>query len=173
MEIIEIGKKQLIFLLERTEVCEYDLDKSQNSTVMRSGFRRLITDYGFDGDFLSDVLVQIFDSKCGGLEMFVTKLEESESLTGDKNLKIKMATYMFSNVDTLTGACKMLSLTNTGNSLVYYDTQKKKYFLTLEEDCPYITEFSAIRCKDTATPYLSEYCRLITDNAIEKLSPLS
>ena len=60
MDIIEIGKKQLIFLLESTEVCEYDLDKSQNSTVMRSGFRRLITDYGFDGDFLSCLIAGVF-----------------------------------------------------------------------------------------------------------------
>ena len=173
MEVIEISKRQLIFLLDRVEVFEYDLDKTHNSALMRSGFRRLITDLGFSGDFLSDVLVQIFDSKSGGCEMFVTKLEESGGLTDDKIQKSKMTVYMFSDVDILTATCKMLSKIHKGEALAYYDSQRKRYYLTLDEDCPYITEFSAVKCKDSVVPYLGEYCKLITDKAIEALSPLS
>ena len=105
--------------------------------------------------------------------MFVTKIDENESLTVDKKQQTKMTIYMFSNVDSLAGACRMLSLIHTGHCFAYYDAHKKRYYLTMEDDCPYITEFSAIRCKDIAESYLMEYCKLITDNAIEKLSPLS
>ncbi len=172
MEIIELSHKNILLLLNSEDVIRYKL-KDVDFDSMQDGFQRVILDSGLDSDYFSDVLVQIFDSKSGGCEMFVTKLEESKSPSEDHKAYSKMFVYMFSDVDTLTKACKMLSHIHTGAAVAYYDSEKRNYYLMLEKDNTYISEFNARRCKDTAAEYLNEYCLKFSDNAIEDLASLA
>ncbi len=172
MEIIELSQRNILLLLNSEDVIRYKL-KDVDFDSMRDGFQRVILDSGLDSDFFSDVLVQIFDSKSGGCEMFVTKLEESKSPSDDHKPYSKMFVYMFSDIDNLTKACNMLSDIHTGTAFAYYDDAKKNYYLMLEKDNTYISEFNARRCKDSAVEYLNEYCLKFSDNAIADLSTLA
>ena len=91
MEVIEISNKDILLLLSREEVSKYNL--YDGSARLRDCYERLSLDCGLGRDFLSDVLVQIFDSKSGGLQMFVTKLEESP--TDHHKACNKMFVYSF------------------------------------------------------------------------------
>ena len=173
MEVIKISKKKLLLLLDNDDMAKYKLNENSDSKKMNTIFRKLFLDCGIGCDFFSDVLVQIFDSKSGGCEMFVTKLEESTSLGDKSKLQIKMFVYIFPDLSSIAEACKMLSPIHSGTSVAYYDSAKKNYYLMLDKDNIYIPEFNGKRCKDGAVEYLNEYCKLITTNATENLSALA
>ena len=173
MEVIEIGKTQLIFVLDRGDMKKYRIDADCKTPILKDGFSRLVTDLGVGSQFLSGVLVQIFDSKNGGCEMFVTKIPDSTSLSVDGTPTDKKYIYIFSALDELLSACKMLSGANVQGGIAYADTDKKKYFLLLSKECQYMGEFGGLRCKESVWEYLSEHCSLICECAIETLSVLA
>jgi len=172
MEIIEIGATQLIFVLDRNEKAKYSIDTAENSPLIRDGFRRLVSDLGVRSDFLTGVLVQIFDSKSGGCEMFVTKIPDSIGLLSNIDDMPKKYIYLFPTLDDLIFACNMLFSKGFSKGSAFADRKSKRYYLVLEKDIKYLGEFKASICKDTVLEYLYEYCSSISENAIETLSAL-
>ena len=173
MEIIEIDKSQLIFVLEPQDMTIYMIEADSDIAFLKDGFTRMVNDFGVSPHFLSGVLVQIFNSKNGGCEMFVTKIPESSGLLDDgSSPAANHYIYMFNKMHDLISACSMLSSKGKENSLAYVDTQHNYYFLVLENENPYLGEFNSKRCKENILEHISEYCKLISDNAIETLSPL-
>lgn len=169
MELIEIGKTKLIFLLERKDMEKYEINIDEYSPSMKNGFLRLLSDNGVGKTFLSDVLVEIFETKDGGCEMFVTKItDQTDSLYIHDSLKKYI--YSFSKLCDLAAACKMLMELNVSGGAAYEDRDRHIYYLALEKEHKYLTEFNAKRCKSNANEYLSEHCRLFCDNAVKTLS---
>ena len=170
MEIIEIGTTQLLFLLAPEDMTEYKISTSFPEDALREGFARIIRDLGVSERFLSGVLVQIFDSKNGGCEMFITKIPDK--INTDEGLP-SQSIYIFNSVTELLGACRMLYERCPSPSSAYADKNKEKYYLMLEGDHPYLSEFSGVKARSGSAEYLFEHCRIISDNAIEKLSSLA
>ncbi len=169
MELIEIGSNQIIFLLDREDISKYAIDTKESGKTLREGFANIVRDSGIGDQFLAGVLVQIFESQNGGCEMFVTKLPDN---TDQKNDIHKKHVYMFDTIEPFLGTCKMLKDHNVAKANAYYDKSKKKYYLTLDEEHPYVSEFFGLPCKDDTLFYISEHCSLISNNAVADLSGL-
>jgi len=105
--------------------------------------------------------------------MFVTKLPCRQDLNGNAEEQVNKFVYIFPDVDCLTSACKMLYDIPLRGGSAYYDKAGGKYYLVLNGDIPYISEFIAKRCNDPAEEYLCEYCKMISDKAVERLSSLA
>ncbi len=171
MELIEIGKTKLIFLLERKDMEKYNINTNEYSQSLKHGFLRLLSDMGVGDAFLSDVLVEIFETKDGGCEMFVTKLSDQTDSTYIQD-SFKKYIYSFSKLCDLLAACKMLMELNVSGGSAYVDKERNIFYLAIDKEYKHLTEFNASKCKPLAKEYLSEHCRHFCDNAIEKLSLL-
>ena len=172
MDVIEIGTAQLIFVLDRGDMIKYAIDSQGDSSRMRESFKRIISDLGISRSFSKDVLVQIFESKSGGCEMFVTKLPDGIGLVNVTDDGDRSYIYLFKSLSDLIAGCHMMKATDRRGGYVYAEIKNKYYYLILSEECRYLGEFGAVRCKESAKEYLQEHCTLICDNAIEHLSAL-
>jgi hypothetical protein len=154
-----------------------DSDNAQS----RCAFRKILEDArgqcGFDAAG-AKVFVQVFPSKEGGCEMFVTKLGDASKInfqsqtnqTGKKFFYV----YSFDCLNKMLEACAMIQrLQYSDESFAYTDTRRKRYFLTLETDIPNLSEFGGRRCRSNARFYISEHCSLICEGAVERLSALA
>lgn len=168
MEVIEIKSGKMIFLLDYEDREKYHLLDSQPS--MKEGYLRLIKDIGIDKSFLSDVLVQIFDSKNGGCEMFVTKMQDSSD--SDKKRCKSNASYIYSfeSFENMLHALNSLHETGQKGVSAYRDERNGRFFLSLNTECNYLSEFMAKRSKHIPPEYLSEHCSLICHDAVGTLS---
>ena len=168
MEVIEIKRGKMIFLLDREDALKYHITGTQPS--MKEGYCRLITDTGMDPSFLSDVLIQIFDSKNGGCEMFVTKMQDSSD--SDKKRCKSNASYIYSfeSFENMLHALSSLHETGQKGVSAYRDERNGRFFLSLNTECNYLSEFMAKRSKHIPPEYLSEHCSLICHDAVGTLS---
>lgn len=168
MDVIEIDKARLLFILDPLEVVKYSIYADTNEHKMEEGYQKLLSDTGALEKFKTGVLVEIFDSKDGGCEMFVTKLTGTADTF--QNTKGRRTIYIFTNLSDLIGSCGMLKYTGCSGGRAYKDHTGNKYYLLLDNESPYIAEFGARKAKKGAPEYLNEHCTLLSDNAIEVLS---
>ena len=170
--------------MEQYEIsCEMIDCAGDTPAETRKAFWRILDEAknrtGFDtsGD---RVFVQVYPSKAGGCEMFVTKLtvvsekdSKSDSVkpTSDyikrmkyKRQKRKYSVYRFESVDNLLLSCLRLSQSSYNASSTAYN-ESSKYYLTLENDSipPFFTpcEYNATICPDSTLLYIKEYCTCI------------
>lgn len=208
MELILISDSKLKVMLTEDDMKQYEINcdmidfGSGTPVETRRAFWKILDEAkmktGFDasGD---RVFVQVYPSKSGGCEMFVTKLgifieknrdSKIETPAGYiKNEKIKTrnevnkkAVFMFDNIDNLLMACLRLSENGyIGKSSLYSaentDSRGGKYYIVLDSDhlpklfCP--GEYNAVNCPASAILYLKEYCSCIcTENAVLTLGVL-
>ncbi|MBQ3527970.1 MAG: hypothetical protein IJA52_05410 [Clostridia bacterium] len=168
MEVIEIKDGNMVFLLDKGDAQKYHL-KSHHSS-MKEGYSRLIEDSGLDRSFLSGVLVQIFDSKNGGCEMFVSKIQDGSDSARNADIERNGYIYTFKSLEHMLSAISFLSSQDIREASAYYNAEFSSYFLCLSSDCRYLSEFMAAKAKNLYSEYLSEHCTLICYNAIENLS---
>ncbi len=164
MEVIEINASKLVFLLDKCDKEKYHITEAAPS--QKEGYLRLIRDSGLGTVFLSRVLVQIFELKNGGCEMFVTRLSDD----GDNAFEKKDHIYIFKGLGDMLSALIMLKSADLTGGCAYYDERENAYYLALEDECRYIGEFLGKKCRNAPAEYLAEHCTLISDSAIEKLS---
>lgn len=210
MELILISDSKLKVMLTADDMKQYeiscDMIDYDNGTPAetRRAFWRILDEAkmktGFDaaGD---RVFVQVYPSKSGGCEMFVTKLgifiessEPSEKIKDEKSEipishqkntrakkqkeKNKKVTYMFDNLNNLLTSCLRISNTGyTGKSSVYSDIGNGRYYITLDSEAlpefSGLGEYNAYLCSDAVSMYLREYCSCIcSDDAIQTLGIL-
>lgn len=167
MELIEIGKTQLLILLDGEDKRKYSIMNEDSFSAMMDCYYRLILDGGADRSFLKGTSVQIFDSENGGLQMFVTKLADARTAETDK-----IYIYIFSFLDELLSACRYLCEKSTAGGCAYYDSDRKKYYLTLEREYSQLCEFGALRCRDFTEEYLFEHCKRFSADAVSTLGKL-
>ena len=179
MELIRIDEGKLKIILTHEDLAEFEIDESEldyaNTETKRMFWellRRAKHATGFDTDG-HRVLVQIFPSKSGGCEMFITRLGELCSELSDdgesegniisrldcpedinEHLSEKrgyMGAYAFESLDALIRACRRLyTVGYSGASDAYIGEDGRAYlFLSEMEVCPYLplNEYS----------FLSEY----------------
>ena len=200
MEYIMINESKLKVMMEKNDfealdisLDELDYTNPDAKNAFESIFEYAKEELGFDTSG-HRILLQLFPSKDGGCELFITKLgilsgnafEEEESSNARKDFsKIKRA-YSFDKLSSLLIVCKMLS-----SKLLYKESSAfvdnaGRWFLiltvndTFDEDelkiitdITFISEYGQRENTDTLSLYLGEYGKEICgQNAIEILGKI-
>lgn len=182
MEVIMISGEKLKIMLSPTDMEHYAIscDTLDSGNIRsRCAFRKILEDArnccGFDA-VGARLFVQVFPSKEGGCEMFVTKLGDSTkmNLQSQSCNKKFFYVYSFDSLNKMLTACDAIQrLHYTDESYAYSDIRRKRYFLTLETDIPNLSEFGGRKCRSNVRFYISEHCKLICAQAVKRLSSLA
>ncbi len=181
VEVIMISGEKLKVMLSSADMEYYAIScdmLDSGNTESRCAFRKILEDArgqcGFDAAG-ARVFVQVFPSKEGGCEMFVTKLGESAKIgLQAQNSKKFFYVYSFDCLNKMLEACAVIHrLEYSDESFAYTDTRRKRYFLMLETDIPNLSEFGGRKCRSNVRYYISEHCSLICAGAVDRLSDLA
>ncbi len=197
MELILINASKLKIMLTDTDMEKYDLKAETvdyDNTATRRAFWSILddakTETGFDA--ASDRLfIQMYPSRDGGCEMFVTKLGAAEINIPDKKRgrsgikweekpKERLFVYSFECLNFLMRVCKRLWLLGRrGRSCAYVEDSGKCYLFLWEKgtDCPrthtFIHEYGNSEHAETMLLYIKEHAApLCEERAVETLGAL-
>ena len=185
MELIFINDTKLKIILNDADMEYYRLDcncVNYNNTETRRAFWDILDEAkhktGFDA--ASDkVFIQLYPSKEGGCEMYVTKLN-LPCPPNQKSLQISQPIVaMFKTLKDMIYACRLIKqFSIICNSSAWIDENKICYLL-LESDSNSLTsnlssilnEFGSDISNDNFITYIKEHGKTICENcAVEKLS---
>jgi len=118
------------------------------------------------------IFVQLFPSKDGGCDIFITRLNDSFDKKYTVN-KRKNTCYLFESINELILFCKTVKRQNYDqSSSLYIDENKRKYYICLQKDFTFAEEYYGKKCSANSDAYIREHCRLVTDNAVDRLGGL-
>ena len=204
MELILISSSKLKIMLSDADMEKYDLTAETvdyDNTATRRAFWSILDDAknetGFDA--ASDRLfIQMYPSKDGGCEMFVTKLgtlcaEDSAAPCAteqkrhrqprcEEKPRERLSVYSFESLEWLLGVCRrLLRIKWKGRSKAYRAFDGTCYLFLYErgEAFPLLTRFSFIseygiaEHAETVSLYIKEYAAPLCENAaVETLGAL-
>ena len=187
MELILINESKLKVMLTPADMESYAITCDTidyENTETRRAFWNILDEAkhktGFDA--ASDrVFIQVYPSKNGGCEMYVTKLlhndnDRNGSITIRRNDLISNEIFRFDDIGSLLAVCRQLAVIgHNGKSSVFSDINKN-YYLSINE-CEnlysFIAEYGERRNSGFFEAYLSEHCVCICEgNAVGVLSKL-
>ena len=203
MELIVISDSKLKVMLSADDMRNYELDDI-NSSHTKEAFRNLMRDAreqcGFNG-LEGRVFVQLYRSRAGGCELFVTKLakgergsdsgaergrtgrtyggEESDDTDykryfGEKTVKSRHVIYRFEEMGNLLSICAVLMASGySGASTAYTEKGKKGYYLALDAETYAAGEHFGRLCPSSFYYYINEHCELICGDAVPVLGRLA
>lgn len=199
MELILISDSRLKIMLTAEDMrlhgitCD-TLDKS--SITSRKAFWNILDEAklqtGFDPAG-SKLFVQMYPSKTGGCELFVTRLGSKDPADKDKRkpndllaqsvlspprnpfyTDAEQCIYAFDEMNDLLLGCRHLSaLDDPPLARAYADEQQRRFYLVLGADAPILAEYNGTRCRPRDFAYIEEHCRLFCADAIPLLSPFA
>lgn len=203
MEYILISDAKLKIICEKSDLSQYDLraEALEYSDADTRKFLEDILEYakrklGFETK-LHKILVQIYPSRDGGCEIFISRLtpshpsEEGSSLSEEKDQsatpqKKRERVFFFKELNHLLDACKRLLIKDFDGSSSAFYLDGKGYFLSIELDCEleeyriflideysFIYEYGEPQNSPERIPYLKEYAKcLCPSGAIEILGKI-
>ena len=203
MEWIVISDSKLKVMLSAEDMRAYEFD-DVNSTHTKEAFRSLMQEArahcGFDG-LDGRVFVQLYRSKAGGGELFVTKLSKGEPGSGaesrhgdserterreedmsteyqryykEKPLKNRHVIYRFDEMGHLLSICGvLLSSGYSGGSAAYCEKGRSAFYLTLDEETRVAGEYFGKLCPGSFYCYINEHCERFCGNAVPILGKLA
>ena len=181
MELILISDSKLKIMLSQKDMIKYALkveDINYDNTETRRAFWSILDEAkhktGFDAA-RERMFVQVFPSRCGGCEIFVTKLERGVS---PDDLSVSVANkkantiYRFSDINDLLSVCWILSQQGyDGDSAAYCDD--KSYYLSITGEQTFIDEYAQRRENKKYIYHILEHCDgICTKGAVETLAAL-
>ncbi len=193
MELILINESKLKIMLTDSDMEKYDLKAETvdyDNTATRRAFWSILDDAKTETGFnaASDRLfIQIYPSRDGGCEMFVTKLDTPDISYSDKksrrnSLKCeeRLFVYSFECLNFLMRVCKQLwILGRKGRSGAYVEDNGKCYLFLWEKsaDAPqthlFIGEYGTAEHAETMLLYIKEHTApLCEEKAVETLGAL-
>ena len=201
MELIRISDSKLKVMLTPEDMQHYDISCDtidKNSAASRRAFWNILDEAklqtGFDPAG-SKIFVQMYPSRSGGCELFVTRLggEKSGTTTGKAESAVlaesvmsppirrnpltntaEQSVYVFASLtDLLLGCRRLASQTNPPAARAYVDEYKKLYYLVLAADASVLSEYNGERCRPREFAYIEEHCRLFCKDAVNLLAPLA
>ncbi len=203
MEHILISPGKLKLMLTKSDLDRYDLDceaMDSEDTLTRQAFRELLADVkrvsGFDAAD-DKVFIQLYPSRDGGAEIYITRLTLNKEPTTRKDDTVKLTNvYRFESMESLLEICSYISSQNItdGKRPPLPDESSAwntdgKYYLICEENVTYreylrsgksdrFGEYIPERCKrlksPVALPYIKEHCTCICEHdAISQLANLA
>ena len=190
MELILIAENKLKVMLSPEDMASYsltcdsiDYDNTETRRAFWSIFDEAKHRTGFDAA-LSRVFIQVYPSKNGGCELYVTRLGQSGG--GDdcggvscrvrREPEAMCAFYAFGSIKELLEACRQLKANSySGKSSAYVsDIGEPVCYLSLTDAPHFICEYGRPRCAENVMPYIHEHCSPIcTSDAVNILSALA
>ncbi len=201
MELILISDTKLKVMLSATDMQKYELDNNTidyDNTETRRAFWQILDEAkhktGFDA--ASDkVFIQVYPSRGGGCEMYVTKLgaqkigeehHESKRKNTYSVLRGKTSIYRFESIDDVICVCKRLRALGYSFESGLYRARDGGYDLVLYEkllnsalpghaitEYSFIDEFATRRHGIIELAYIKEHSECIENtHAVERMSDL-
>ena len=189
MELILINNSKLKIMLTADEVRQYDIDRDCDGMDMRRALEPVLTrareQCGFDAS-AGRVFIQLFPSREGGCEMFVTKLARDNdgnrskgndtSKGGKKDTCLTLSVrdtvteedgyFSFGRISELICACRILKNAGAGDGSSVYVSEDGVYLLCLpetEQGLPFsvasVSEFAGRESPSVMRIYIPEHCR--------------
>ena len=176
MEYILINDSKLKIILESRELAEWDISADEldyANPAAKRVFEGLLDhakkELGFDTSGYK-VLLQLYPSKDGGCELFVTRLGKDPSAKHSSSEKEQKRSepraYSFERLSHLLSVCKRLSVMGyKGDSSAWFDTEDR-WFLLLSlpfeptsdaDSLNFISEYGEPESPKALALYLSEY----------------
>lgn len=190
MELIIISESKIKLMLTPADMALYTgntkevLREIMNDVRRKCGFSEGCS--ALDGR----IFVQMYTSREGGCELFVTKLDENRRdvlmRAGEERTLTEYRKYIyrergsyiiysFEEISYLLGCCLGLyRMGYTGSSRAYRDPDRKRYYLKLDCETPVAGENFGSLCPSRIYYYINEHCDVIcAENAVEKLGRLA
>lgn len=204
MELILISDSKLKVMLSADDMRNYEFDDINNIHT-KEAFRNLMREAksrcGFNA-LEGRVFVQLYRSKAGGCELFVTKLSQSDSgadsgmdpadKTGaaysreertnteykryymERKFKGRHVIYSFDEMRNLLSTCGVLRASQySGSSIAYIEKGRRGFYLALDEETYVAGEHFGRLCPSSFYYYINEHCDMICDNAVPILGKLA
>ena len=193
MELLVINEKKLKIMMTEDDMNAYELtaaEVSPEDAHARHVFWSILAEAknrtGFDTSG-ERIYVQLYPSKEGGCEVFITKLgvpayekhKEDGKMTKDRRIyglsdDCRPSYYRFAELSDLLAACRMLQDTAyRGRSAAFSENKTGPFYLMVEDESPAVPEFFGTLCKPCVADYITEHCRCISKNAVCQLGTLS
>lgn len=186
MDFLKISQNKLKISLCPEEMAEWGLEKADPSPPSRERIRRLLSladsRVGFDTR-QARILLQLFASRDGGCELFVSKIGPLPSLERPSALVQRLdAVFRFERLDWLLSACGRLLLSGYGGDSQVF-RYRGAYYLLLQlpsdfdplipDRCSFLGEYASALPFEVLRPLLWEHgLPICTELAVERLGPL-
>ncbi len=202
MELIVINSSKLKIMLSGDDMKKYDIDADKidyDTTATRRAFWSILDDAKTETGFnaASDKLfIQLYPSKKGGCEMYVTKVEDSrprtspaketESFYDEEHFGAhkRMEAYAFPDLEALLAVCRrLLTLGYEGESHAFRDDRRGQFFLLISrytygaysylDEYSFISEYGHAENLKQTKLYIREHATCIcADRAVAQLGVL-
>ncbi|MBR2292851.1 MAG: adaptor protein MecA [Clostridia bacterium] len=197
MELLMINESKLKIMMTKEDLGEFDLCadeldycNTETKRMLWDLLNRAKHTVGFDTDGYR-VLVQLYPSRTGGCELFVTKVTsifgdgededffDEESPVEDE--ATKLCAFGFETLDGMLAVCRRLMTVGYGKASQAYIGDTRRYYLFLERGVqssptdPYafILEYGTAENAEATKEFLCEYGRVIcAERAVEHLGVL-
>ena len=182
MELIVISESKIKLMLTRDDMDHYRGTTAEVLREIMQDARKQCGCAGMEGR----LYVQMYPSRGGGCELFVTKLrercraeengaEEDRVLTDYRKYIFEERgshiIYAFDSMNHLLGTCgRLAQLGYSGSSMAYHDRAAGKFYLLLECETHIAVEYFGNLCPSRLFCYISEHCDLFCTGAVEKLA---
>ncbi|MGN1345566.1 MAG: hypothetical protein ACI4V1_02170 [Eubacteriales bacterium] len=187
MELIIIDESRIKLMLTAEDMAAYRTAVGEVGTkeALRGILRDAREKCGCRG-MRGRIYIEMYPSKTGGCELFVTKLAERESGTsmksGNDGVLAEYRKYIFRGrviysfdamphlLDTCLG---LMKIGYAGESSAYHDEVKRRYYLILDCESHIAGENLGSLCQSSAYYYINEHCRRICTDAVATLGKLA
>ena len=186
MELIVIDESRIKLMLTAEEMAEYRMADGGTREVLRGIMADAYRKCGYGGAAMRGrIYVEMYPSREGGCELFVTRLAERagrtiacerENGTGMKNGNESILAeyrkyifrgrviYAFERMEDLLGACLGLMKNGyCGESAAYLDEEKRGYYLILDRESSVVSENLGSLCRSSLYYYINEHCRRLCE----------
>ena len=168
MEILQIGKQAVKVSLSKSEAMKYRVTLNDESTdeKVKEAFSLLLKDIKKETNFSyanKKIFTEIFPSKDGGCDIYISCISEElenrvykeKTFENEMKKKEKSSIYEIDSLEKLLNVSYRLNeIGHREKSSVYYDEEKKRYFLVLEDT----------NTKNIKYAFLLEYAKYIKNH---------
>ena len=185
MEVIVIDESRIKLTLTAEEMKSYRMADGGTKEALKGIMADACRKCGYSGTVMNGrIYVEMYPSKKGGCELFVTKLAERERehgtvmKTGNESIPAEYRKYIFrgrviysfeSMSDLLSACLGLMKNGYGGESSAYLDESKHTYYLILAQESHIASENLGSLCRSSVYYYINEHCRLLSSDAVPLL----
>ena len=161
METIHIGDDRIKIMLSREDLARYDLGDrplDPDSEAVSAALRRLLLDAGFE-DGKGRLYIQLYESKTGGCELFVTRLP-AEALEDEKDIEAAPVYVSFSCLNDAVQLARRLKGT-AGFPPADLLHDGVSWYLGFDEEPPAVVRDYGDTMNGAVTAYITEYAKAV------------
>lgn len=193
VELIVIDERRIKLMLSAKDMEAYRAEELASKELLRGIMRDACRKCGYEGAVLRGrVYVEMYPSRAGGCELFITRLAERESVKERETVSVMKSgneavlaeyrkyifkgrvIYSFESMKHLLCTCRGLMKSGyVGESTAYRDDEKMLYYLMIEHESPIAVENLGTLCRGFAYYYINEHCRMLCTGAVATLGNLA